>query len=94
MDSGVQVRVLPVPPREREAIVRVDERGFLYCPVCGCRTKTKVLSSTELHRFPLFCGRCKNESVIEYSGKSQSHEPERTPGQSVGSGFLFSGKDR
>lgn len=43
------------------------ENGFLLCPRCGRRTKTKVIpGTTQIHRFPLFCGWCHAEYIIDY----------------------------
>lgn len=37
---------------------------WILCPVCGCKTRTKVYEDTILLRFPLFCPKCKTETVI------------------------------
>jgi hypothetical protein len=47
--------------------MKVNDKGFLLCPVCGGKTKTKVIPGiTRLHRFPLFCPWCKRETEITY----------------------------
>lgn len=69
MDFGVQVQVLPVPPKEKgEAVtVRIAKDGFLICPKCGRKTKNKVIpGTTQLIRFPLYCFRCREEFEIDY----------------------------
>ena len=38
--------------------------NWLICPVCGGKTKVHVLENTVLQNFPLFCTRCKNQSVV------------------------------
>lgn len=38
--------------------------GFVLCPVCGCKTKTKIRTDTVLENFPLFCPKCKNETLV------------------------------
>lgn len=43
----------------------VDNRGWVYCPICHSKTKTKVNKDTKLHHFPLFCPKCKHESRID-----------------------------
>lgn len=43
----------------------IDDKGFIMCPVCGRKTKVKVVRETELENFPLFCPKCKNQCVIE-----------------------------
>lgn len=47
-----------------------NERGFLICPKCGQKTNTKVDPTTTIYAFPLWCGKCKRETEIEYR---QSH---------------------
>ncbi|MGM9587238.1 MAG: cysteine-rich KTR domain-containing protein [Candidatus Limivicinus sp.] len=54
--------------------MRVTEKGFLCCPKCGGKTKTKVLPGTVLKHFPLFCPWCKRETIIDIQEKP---EPER-----------------
>lgn len=38
---------------------------FILCPVCGNKTRDKARADTELKNFPLFCPKCKKESLIE-----------------------------
>lgn len=44
-------------------------RGFewILCPTCGGKTRTKINKDTELRNFPLFCPKCKSESLINVS---------------------------
>lgn len=44
----------------------IDADGWVRCPVCGCKTRTKVRPDTVLERFPLFCPKCHRESVIDF----------------------------
>lgn len=45
----------------------VGADGFLICPKCGRKTKTKVIPGvTRLIRFPLYCKLCRVETVIDY----------------------------
>ena len=37
---------------------------WVNCPVCEGRTRIKVYSDTVLLNFPLFCPKCKNETII------------------------------
>ena len=37
---------------------------WILCPVCGAKTRTQILDDTELKHFPLFCPKCKQESLI------------------------------
>ncbi len=38
--------------------------NWLYCPICQNKTRVKVRTDTELKNFPLFCPKCKKESLI------------------------------
>lgn len=37
---------------------------WVLCPVCGNKTRIKVRPDTVLENFPLFCPKCKQETVI------------------------------
>lgn len=37
---------------------------WLLCPICGNKTRDKIREDTELKNFPLFCPKCKQETVI------------------------------
>ena len=43
----------------------IDNRGWIHCPICHSKTKTKVNRDTKLQHFPLFCPKCKRESKID-----------------------------
>lgn len=44
-----------------------NEKGFLLCPQCSGKTKTKVIpGTTKLKQFPLYCPWCKKETRIDY----------------------------
>ena len=38
---------------------------FILCPICGNKTRTKIREDTELKNFPLYCPKCKKESLID-----------------------------
>ena len=38
---------------------------WVKCPVCGNKTRNQVREDTVLKQFPLFCPKCKNETLIE-----------------------------
>ena len=42
----------------------MDKQLWVLCPICNNKTRTKVREDTELINFPLFCPKCKQESVI------------------------------
>ncbi|WP_322204353.1 cysteine-rich KTR domain-containing protein [Acutalibacter intestini] len=37
---------------------------WLLCPVCGNKTQVKIRGDTILENFPLFCPKCKQETLI------------------------------
>lgn len=37
---------------------------WIHCPVCGNKTRLKIREDTELKNFPLFCPKCKQETLI------------------------------
>lgn len=43
---------------------RLRYMEWVYCPICKNKTRTKIRKDTELINFPLFCPKCKQESVI------------------------------
>jgi len=40
------------------------ESIFVCCPLCGGKTRAKLLPETVLINYPLFCPKCKREIVI------------------------------
>ena len=38
---------------------------WIYCPVCGNKTRDRVREDTILKNYPLYCPKCKQESLIE-----------------------------
>ena len=51
-----------------------EQRQWVYCPCCGAKTRLQLLRQTELRDFPLFCPKCRRESIInaELVGTSPS----------------------
>lgn len=37
---------------------------WIICPVCGNKTRLKMREDTVLENFPLFCPKCKQETII------------------------------
>ncbi|MGG5371695.1 cysteine-rich KTR domain-containing protein [Enterococcus sp. AZ196] len=37
---------------------------WVRCPVCNNKTRIQVRADTEMKNFPLFCPKCKQESLI------------------------------
>lgn len=38
---------------------------WILCPVCGNKTRNQVRKDTVLLNFPLYCPKCKQETLIE-----------------------------
>ncbi len=41
------------------------EMDWIKCPICGGKTHNKVREDTEMKKFPLFCPKCKQETLID-----------------------------
>ncbi len=39
---------------------------WVYCPICGGKTRTKIRPDTVAKNFPVFCPVCKNETVMNF----------------------------
>ncbi len=42
-----------------------DTEKWLLCPICQGKTRNKLREDTELKNFPLFCPKCKQETLID-----------------------------
>ncbi|HFD6749693.1 TPA: cysteine-rich KTR domain-containing protein [Enterococcus faecium] len=40
------------------------EKKWLLCPICRSKTRNIIREDTVLTRFPLYCPKCKNETLI------------------------------
>ncbi len=49
----------------------IDKEGWVRCPVCGAKTRTKVLASTVLFDFPLYCPKCHHTSVVSHNSEAR-----------------------
>ena len=38
---------------------------WVRCPVCGNKTRLQIWADTELKNFPLYCPKCRQESLID-----------------------------
>ena len=50
----------------------MDGTVWLLCPVCGNKTRLKVRQDTELINFPLYCAKCKQETLVNVKRTSLS----------------------
>ena len=44
--------------------VPAESFEWLLCPECGSKTRIKMRSDTQLINFPLFCPKCRKETLI------------------------------
>lgn len=42
----------------------MDRTDWILCPVCTSKTRIKIREDTILENFPLFCPKCKQETII------------------------------
>ncbi|ENQ0442701.1 cysteine-rich KTR domain-containing protein [Listeria monocytogenes] len=42
----------------------MTKSAWVHCPICENKTRTQIREDTELKNFPLFCPKCKKESLI------------------------------
>lgn len=40
-------------------------KDWIYCPICGNKTRNKIREDTVLKNYPLYCPKCKKETLIE-----------------------------
>jgi transcription elongation factor Elf1 len=38
---------------------------WIYCPVCGNKTRGRITKDTVLKNYPLYCSKCRQETLIE-----------------------------
>lgn len=43
----------------------MDNAEWIRCPVCGNKTRLQIRADTELINFPLYCPKCRQESLID-----------------------------
>lgn len=50
-----------------------NQKVKIMCPRCGRPTRVQVIrGETTLRHFPLWCEKCKSESVVDFDGASQN----------------------
>lgn len=54
--------------------------GWVYCPICSNKTRTKIRPDTQAEKLPVFCPVCKNESIMNIDkGKAELAKQSQTP---------------
>ena len=42
-----------------------EKTKWIRCPVCGHKTRDRIREDTVLKNYPLYCPKCKQETLIE-----------------------------
>ncbi|MFV0361929.1 MAG: cysteine-rich KTR domain-containing protein [Suipraeoptans sp.] len=42
----------------------MNSEEWIHCPICQNKTRVKMRNDTILKKFPLFCPKCKQETLI------------------------------
>lgn len=50
--------------RRDSEMIREQQAYWICCPICGKKTKTRVYEDTVLLKYPLYCTKCKIETII------------------------------
>lgn len=43
----------------------VENIQWLLCPICQNKTRVKIREDTEIKNFPLYCPKCKRETIVD-----------------------------
>lgn len=43
----------------------MESNKWIRCPICGSKTRDRISVDTILRNYPLYCPKCKQESLIE-----------------------------
>lgn len=41
------------------------ENKWILCPICGNKTRNRIRKDTVLKNYPLYCPKCKQETLID-----------------------------
>ena len=50
---------------KRMEVVPMQQTEWVYCPVCGNKTRDRIREDTVLINYPLYCPKCKRKSLIQ-----------------------------
>ena len=50
----------------------MKQEKWLLCPVCGNKTRLKLREDTILENFPLYCPKCRQETLINVQQTNMS----------------------
>ena len=46
-------------------LFRMIKLEWVFCPICGNKTRNQIREDTILLNFPLYCPKCKRETLIK-----------------------------
>ncbi len=52
----------------------MNQNEWIQCPVCGNKTRDRIREDTVLKNYPLYCPKCKQETLIETENCLQYRE--------------------
>ena len=52
----------------------MKEQEWIHCPVCGNKTRLRIREDSILINFPLYCPKCRKESLIAKIGRASCRE--------------------
>ena len=44
---------------------RLNKNEWIRCPICGSKTRDRIREDTVLKNYPLYCPKCKQETLIK-----------------------------
>ncbi|MFR4989470.1 cysteine-rich KTR domain-containing protein [Anaerotruncus colihominis] len=50
----------------------MQQEKWILCPVCNNKTRLRIREDTEIKKFPLYCPKCKQETLINVKNLSIS----------------------
>ena len=50
----------------------MKQEKWLLCPICGNKTRLKLREDTILENFPLYCPKCRKETLINVQQMNMS----------------------
>ncbi len=50
----------------------MNQEKWLLCPICGNKTRLKLREDTILENFPLYCPKCRKETLINVQQMNMS----------------------
>lgn len=48
------------------------ENKWIICPICGGKTRDRIREDTVLINYPLYCPKCKQETLINVKQRNMS----------------------